>query len=181
MYICKYSLGFIILQSLEKIVLLTGSNRGNRREYIKHALFFLEQRVGRVLNHSVLYETEPWGFVDKTPFLNQALLVETELDPFDFLNEIHGIERQLGRQRQSRQYYAGRTMDIDIIFFGDRVIRDSLLEIPHPRLANRRFALVPVNEICPEWIHPVLKVSVHNLLERCEDRSGIKKWEEPFH
>ncbi len=161
---------------LERTILLTGGNRGNRREYLKHALFFLEQRVGRVLDHSAVYETEPWGFEDDTPFLNQALLMETELAPRDFLREIHNIEYQLGRRREERQY-AGRTLDIDIIFFGDRIIRDPELEIPHPRMTRRRFVLVPVNDICPEWIHPVLKVPVHRLLERCEDRSEVKRRE----
>ena len=156
--------------------MLTGGNRGNRREYLKHALFFLEQRAGRVLDYSAVYETEPWGFEDKTPFLNQALLMETGLDPLDFLRKVHDIEYQLGRRREEQQY-AGRTIDIDIIFFGDRIVRVPGLEIPHPRMTRRRFVLVPVNDFCPDWIHPVLKVPVHHLLERCEDRSGVKQWE----
>ena len=117
---------------------------------------------------SSVYETYPWGFQDDIPFLNQAVLMETGLDPFDFLHEIQEIERQLGRRRGSHRY-SGRTIDIDIIFFGDRVIRDPVLEVPHPRMTERRFVLEPVHEICPEWMHSVLKVSVGVLLEKCED------------
>ena len=155
--------------------MLTGGDRGNRREYLKHALFFLGQRVGDILTYSAIYETEPWGFEDETLFLNQAILMETRLEPFDLLHETQDIERQLGRHR-GKQQYKGRTLDIDILFFGDRIIRDSVLEVPHPRLTERLFALVPVAEICPDWIHPILKISVRTLLEQCHDKHEVRKW-----
>ena len=132
-----------------------------------------------MLEASALYETEPWGYGGDTPFLNQALLLETALDPPALLRETQEIETLLGRVR-GEERYGGRTLDVDILFFGERVIRGPELTVPHPRLTQRRFVLVPVTEICPDWLHPVLKVPVRVLLERCEDDHEVMLWEEPF-
>jgi len=160
---------------VEKVILLTGGNRGNRKDYLAHALFFIGQKTGFIYNQSAIYETEPWGFEDQTPFLNQAILLETKLNPYELLKEIQSIEVQLGRQRNGRRY-SSRTIDIDIIFFGERIISDNNLIIPHPRLQERRFALAPVYEISPDWWHPLLKKSVCTLYHECTDNHFVKKY-----
>lgn len=159
---------------MERAILLSGGNQGNRQAYLSHALFFLEQKAGNVVAPSAVYETEPWGFEDPVSFLNQAVLLETSLGPAALLEEIQTIEWQLGRQHR-RQHYSSRTIDIDILFYGDKVVSEPSLVIPHPRLTERLFALVPVNEICPDWMHPILKIPVSTLLARCNDRHQVKK------
>ncbi len=159
---------------MEKTVLLTGGNLGNRREYLEHAAFFLTQYAGNILLRSAFYETEPWGLESDTSFLNQAILLETEFSPQDLLREIQRIEYLLGRRRKTARY-GSRTIDIDIIFFGEQVIREPDLEIPHPRMTERLFVLIPLNEISPDWLHPVLKMPVRDLLEQCGDRHKVRK------
>ena len=159
---------------MEKVILLTGGNLGDRREYLEHAVFFLAQYAGNILLRSAFYETEPWGFKADRSFLNQAIVLETEFSPQDLLREIQRIEHLLGRRRRDTRY-GSRTLDIDIIFYGEQVIREPDLEIPHPRMTERLFVLMPVNEISPEWLHPVLKMPVRHLLEQCGDTHRVKR------
>ena len=158
----------------EKAILLLGSNRGDRRQLLKEAVHLLGVRAGVVTALSSLYETEPWGFEDEIPFLNLAVELVTELSPSVLLQVTQGIEREMGRERGHEQY-AARTLDIDILFFGSRVIATSVLQVPHPRMAERRFVLEPLAEIAGEWVHPVTGLTVGEMLERCRDGKRVEK------
>lgn len=156
------------------VYLLTGGNRGDRRACMKKAFMLVEAKVGKVMKKSLLYETEPWGFSDKTYFYNQALIATTSLSPDQVLNEIHSIEREMGRRREKDQYIP-RTIDIDILFYDNLIINSKELVIPHPEMEKRRFVLEPLNEIAPGVVHPVLNKAVSLLLDECEDTLEVKQ------
>jgi len=104
---------------------------------------------------------------------NQALILETPLDAPALMRQLLETEEQMGRIRTER--YGSRTIDIDILFFNEDVVRLSWLTIPHPEVANRRFALVPTDEIAPDYVHPVLRKTIHELLDQCPDTLEVKK------
>ncbi len=164
---------------MSEIVLLLGSNLGNRKQHIIQATRQIHRRVGEVLEISSLYSTEPWGFDSGDYFLNAVLLIDAAFSAEDILEKILEIETGIGRQRTSSEGYTSRTIDIDILFYGQQVIREKNLEIPHPRLHLRRFTLVPLSEMVPGFIHPVLNTSVMQLLEECPDDNVVKKLEKP--
>ncbi len=159
------------------VFLLLGSDRGDRQAMLAAALSLLEERAGPVLVVSSVYETAPWGMDDEVPFLNQVAGLHTRLSPPELLEVIQNIERELGRQREKERGagYHPRTLDIDILLWGDRVIRDGRLEVPHPRLGRRRFALVPLAEVAAERVHPVTGITVAAMLERCDDDGWVRK------
>ncbi|MFM1875553.1 MAG: 2-amino-4-hydroxy-6-hydroxymethyldihydropteridine diphosphokinase [Bacteroidota bacterium] len=140
---------------LQQYVLLTGSDLGNRKENLKQAASLIEQRIGKVLQKSTVHETEPWGFASRTKFLNQAILIETSLDSHAVLEEILGIEGQLGRIRHTEQWVS-RLIDIDILCADQLTVESKPLHIPHKHLHDREFALRPLCELVPHWKHPVL-------------------------
>jgi 2-amino-4-hydroxy-6-hydroxymethyldihydropteridine diphosphokinase len=161
----------------ETVYLLFGSNLGNRPGHIRKAIDKVKQRVGEPFTLSSLYETEPWGFNHETPFLNQAAGLYTLASPHALLQELICIEQESGRFRKEGNYEA-RTLDIDILFYGrDIICRDNLV-IPHPRICERRFVLVPLEEIAPDFIHPVWNKSIHNLLKKCQDPSWVRNFPE---
>jgi 2-amino-4-hydroxy-6-hydroxymethyldihydropteridine diphosphokinase len=129
--------------------------------------------MGKVKKHSAIYETEPWGFTDERNFFNMAVSLETQLNPFELLTEILKIEISIGRTRQVKQWVA-REIDIDIIFYDNEIITEEELIIPHPHLKNRKFALVPLNEIAPGLIHPLYRKTVKQLLSECPDESEVE-------
>jgi len=153
--------------------LLLGSNQGNRLDLINQAIHKIEEGIGRVENTSSVYETEAWGFKSEQDFLNMVVEIRTELTAGDVLNEILGIEKELGRVRNSK-VYASRLIDIDILFFDDEIVNESQLRIPHPRLHERMFTLKPMMEICPGKIHPVFHETVEQLVEKCDDELKVK-------
>ena len=153
--------------------LLTGSNEGDRILHMQQARANIELFCGRILQISSLYETAPWGKTDQSDFLNQVLLVETNLGPHPLLHALLSIEESLGRKRSVRN--APRTIDIDILFFDQLILKEPGLEIPHPRIADRRFVLEPLEEISPDFIHPVLKKTIRQLLQECTDELAVKK------
>ena len=130
--------------------------------------------VGRVVAMSAVYESEPWGFDDTCWFLNQVVAVETNLDPLALLESIQRIEQALGRVRTNDRYQA-RTMDIDILLYGNRVINTPELVIPHPRMAERMFVLQPMTELAPNMEHPVLRRTMKYLRERCADVKQVRQ------
>lgn len=168
---------------MTKAYLLLGSNLGNRISNINNAIDLISLRTGKITAKSSIYDTEPWGVVvtgneDSVPmsFLNMVLQLETEVDSVTLLKELLEIELLLGRQRTDVKNES-RTIDIDILFFGDQIIETTELEIPHKRLHKRKFVLVPMAEIDPLFIHPVFNLSISQLLEVCEDKKWVRKFE----
>jgi 2-amino-4-hydroxy-6-hydroxymethyldihydropteridine diphosphokinase len=153
-----------------------GSNLGNREAHLEHALDELEQ-AGTVLQASSCFETEPVGYADQPWFLNLAIELETRLTPSGLLHLCLGIEASRDRERSFPN--APRTLDLDILLYGDFVVQEEKLIIPHPRLVERRFVLEPLAEIAPDLLHPVLKKSVRSLLAACTDTSRIRRLSPP--
>lgn len=153
------------------VYLSLGSNMGDRKANIGYASMLIDKNIGKIAKKSHLYETEPWGKNDQDLFLNQVLMINTTLDPRDLLEIITHIENELGRVRTEK--YGPRTIDIDILFYGKRIIRDKGLDIPHPELHKRGFVLVPMMEIAPELEHPVLKQPIDELYMACKDPAEV--------
>jgi len=153
---------------MARAVLLTGSNMGEKRYLLNRACTLIAKQIGPVVCESSIYESEPWGFQSDETFLNQALLIETKLEPIALLNAIQTIEKELGRKRKEAppdevRIYESRPIDIDILFYDDLILNEERLRIPHPLLAEREFVLVPLREILPDYIHPVLQKPVCDL------------------
>jgi 2-amino-4-hydroxy-6-hydroxymethyldihydropteridine diphosphokinase len=155
--------------------LLLGTNEGNRTGFIEKAIQEIKKNLGLIINQSSIYETAAWGKEDQAAFLNQVLLVETKYDTIETLAKIQAIEKTLGRQRKIK--WGARTIDIDILYFNDAIIDEPDLQIPHPRLHERAFTLIPMVEIAPDLIHPVLKLNQKELLLKCKDSLEVKIFE----
>lgn len=151
--------------------LLLGSNQGNREDFLQQARNLISFRLGDIVRLSGIYETAAWGLEKQQAFLNQVLAVETILAPEELLREINSLEARLGRVRQER--WGARVIDIDILFYADLIWQTQRLTVPHPELQNRRFTLVPLAEIAPDFIHPVLGLSSKQLLEQCSDPLAV--------
>ena len=122
------------------------------------------------------YESEPWGFETKEWFLNRVIVIETEMNPEDLLKQLLEIEHELGRERHPEiEGYSSRTADLDILYFGDKIILTDTLTVPHPRLHRRRFALLPLCEVAPNLVHPVFGLTQSELLARCSDTLTVRK------
>jgi len=150
--------------------LLLGSNWGEREVYLLRAQERIAQDCGKIMKVSKVYETEPWGFEADTLFLNQALLIDTECAPQELLHRCLRIETDLGREHVERdlvrtRVYTSRVIDIDVLYYEGVVIESPELTLPHPRLHQRAFALEPLHEIAPEWVHPLLKITAKEMLQ----------------
>ena len=150
-----------------EVTLLFGSNQGDRQALIRQAMQQMTV-IGPIKCSSSLYETAPWGFEADNAFYNIAVTYTTALSPTDVLHHCLETEKQLGRTRPAGGY-ASRTMDIDIILYDQQVISTPELTIPHPRMALRNFVHIPLNEIMPEYIHPVTHRTIASLLQSCPD------------
>jgi 2-amino-4-hydroxy-6-hydroxymethyldihydropteridine diphosphokinase len=157
----------------EKIVLLLGSNIGDSKENLERAVLELTVDLGEPLAESAIYQTEPWGMKEQNIYLNQVVVFETLLRPERVLESIHDIEKRMGRTKIEK--WGPRIMDIDILFFGDMIYESPNLKIPHPFIAERRFALVPLCELLPKMEHPLLRIKLEKLLEICPDSSKVEK------
>jgi 2-amino-4-hydroxy-6-hydroxymethyldihydropteridine diphosphokinase len=154
--------------------LIFGSNLGDRLKLIEEATQLVEKNIGRISKKSSMYDTEPWGFVHENTFLNQVICVETNLTPHGLLGATKKIESSLGRIREKVQYTA-RTIDIDILLYNDLVLKTDDLQIPHPKMAERRFVLEPLIEIAANQEHPILKKTIRQLLDECKDEMKVKR------
>lgn len=161
---------------MENCLVLFGSNMGDKNEIFAQACLLINNRCGHVAAVSSAYESEPWGFEAEEWFLNRLIIVETELEPEEMMRRLLEIEKELGRVRHPEtEGYTSRTADLDILYFGDRVMVSDSLIVPHPRLHKRRFTLLPLCEMVPQFVHPALQLTQTELLERCPDTSEVRK------
>lgn len=154
--------------------LLTGGNLGEREQNLAKARELITRDCGTIITPSSLYETAAWGNTDQPSFLNQALELQTSLTALQLIRKILKIEKQMGRVRKEK--YGPRIIDIDILLFNNEKHNYPFLKIPHPEMQNRRFALLPLAEIAPGIIHPVLNKTVTGLLDACSDELPVKKY-----
>jgi len=153
------------------VYLALGGNLGDRLANLREALKALEPRL-HVLAESAVYETPPWGFTDQPAFLNMAVKARTRLRPRGLLRYLKDLEGRLGREESFR--YGPRKIDLDILFYDDLVLNEESLVIPHPRMQERAFVLVPLADVGAEVVHPVLGRTVRELLADV-DASGIRR------
>lgn len=157
-------------------VVIFGSNTGHKKQIIEEAAILLAAKTaGEITTTSSFYETEPWGFESPDLFLNRVIIYSTPLSPEDFLKKCLETEKELGRVRTGTARYASRLIDIDILFYDSLIIDTPDLAIPHPRLAERNFVLTPLNEIMPDFEHPVLHKKISGLFRNCPDKMSVKR------
>lgn len=153
---------------MNKAYLLIGGNMGDRLANLENARAAIQEQVGNILSNSSIYETAAWGMENQAAFLNQALLIDTPFEAIELLENLLKIEKAMGRIRN--QPLGPRTIDLDIIFFNDQILDTENLTIPHPHMQKRNFVLTPLNEIAPDYIHPIFKKSINQLLIDCADK-----------
>ena len=157
---------------MENVILALGSNLGDRAQQLDLAKTLVEQRAGKIVRCSKVYETEAWGFEGKA-FLNQVIVIETEAAPLDLLDTLQSIEKEMGRKEKSsfddktqKAVYHNRRIDIDILLYGDQCFRSPRLSVPHPLIAERRFVLEPLTELFQDQIVPPFHTSFKTLLSQ---------------
>lgn len=153
--------------------LLIGGNIGDRIKNLAKTRSFIGMGIGKIVKTSSIYETAAWGITEQPDFLNQVLLVESKLPAQKIMQLILSIENKLGRVRTQKN--ASRIIDIDILFYNNEIINEMGLTVPHPEIQNRKFALIPLNEIATEFVHPILKLSLKNLLSISKDKLEVKR------
>ncbi len=150
--------------------LCLGANSKNRLTTVQQAVSLLSLAENiKLIRASALYETEPWGVKDQNWFLNMVVEIKTDLSSQDLLMKCLSIEKMLGRDRSREQRWGERPVDIDIIFYDNQIINTGILTVPHPRMHERAFVLVPLLELIPDFVHPVLKKSVSDLYDELDD------------
>jgi len=143
-----------------------GSNVGDRQVYLDRAGYEIEQESIRIISHSGIYESDPWGFQSEKLFCNKCIHAETNLDPRKLLDTLKSIEKRLGRETSNPEFgYTDRIIDLDLLFYDELVMHTDNLIIPHPHIEERLFVLKPLCEIAPGKIHPLLGKSVKEILE----------------
>lgn len=158
---------------MEIVYFLLGSNLGDRKGYLNEAKKLLIKTVGREMRSSAVYETQSWGVANLPDYLNQVIEMETGLLPLLILEKTQAIEEKLQRERTNKWH--SRTIDIDILFFGKTIINLPELKVPHPELQNRLFTLVPLDELIPDFVHPVLNKTIHELKQHATDGLLVTK------
>lgn len=153
--------------------LLIGGNLGNRSANLQKAVNNIEQSCGKIVQRSAIYETSAWGLTQQPAFYNQALILSTLLSPGPLMKELLAIEIQMGRTRDIKM--GPRIIDLDILLIDQLVLDTELLQLPHPALTLRRFALLPLAEIAPNLMHPTQQKSIKDLLEICPDMLDVQK------
>jgi 2-amino-4-hydroxy-6-hydroxymethyldihydropteridine diphosphokinase len=158
---------------INQLFLSLGGNLGNTREIFEGAYLHIEKKIGKISVYSSIYQTQAWGPIPQADFLNQVVLVTTELKPEACLSELLEIERLFGRERKER--WGPRTLDLDMLYFGDEIIAESDLCVPHPRIAERKFILTPLAEIAPTFTDPASHKTMVTLLAECADSSLVNR------
>jgi 2-amino-4-hydroxy-6-hydroxymethyldihydropteridine diphosphokinase len=159
---------------MTRVYLLLGSNLGDRELCLHMAIKLIETDIAPVIITSPVYETQSWGKTDAPDYLNQVIMLKTDLTPRAVLEKILNIELEMGREREEK--WGPRTIDIDILFYGFKVINEPELTIPHPELHKRRFTLEPLNDIAPGLLHPVLGKTIGKLKNELNDTFIVKKF-----
>jgi len=160
---------------MNRVYIQLGSNLGDREGYLKQSQAMLIDEIGLIIKMSSIYESSPWGVENQGSFLNQVLLLETDVKPFDLLDIILNIEKEMGRVRIEK--WGERIIDIDILFYNDEIIETNNLCIPHPYISKRRFVLSPLDEIAKNYIHPILHKTINKLLLECLDEEKVSIYE----
>ncbi|NLL27834.1 MAG: 2-amino-4-hydroxy-6-hydroxymethyldihydropteridine diphosphokinase [Bacteroidales bacterium] len=156
------------------VYLSLGSNLGDRKYCLKQSILLLNSNVGRVSAVSNFYENEAWGYVSSNKFINICAELHTKYKPKKLLRKLKKIEKILGRSKTTKVGYTDRPIDIDIIFYDNLILNTKKITIPHLKMHERRFVLKPLSELCGDFIHPVLKKSVNELLAECADNSKLE-------
>jgi len=155
-----------------------GSNLGDRERNLRKAIELLAEQVGELMDQSSYYETEPWGVtLPQEAYLNAVVICRTEKMPEEIKQDISSIEQKMGRPPDHKKN-APRIIDIDLLFLGQLIYNTEQFQIPHKRLHLRKFVLLPLNEIRPEYIHPVFRKSARELLRDCPDTTSVEKYQE---
>ncbi|EAR02181.1 2-amino-4-hydroxy-6-hydroxymethyldihydropteridine diphosphokinase [Maribacter sp. HTCC2170] len=154
----------------KKALISIGSNLGNRLQNLQKSIFLLGSEVGETITVSKVYESASWGF-DSSDFLNACLEIKTILTPKTLMEKIIGIEKTMGRERTQDNGYEARIIDIDILYYDSEIVKSDYLTIPHPKLHERKFVLLPLGDIAPQFYHPIFKKDTRNLIQECKDKS----------
>lgn len=158
---------------MANVFLLLGSNLGDKIGQLTEARQQISRLIGPIVTASSIYKTAAWGEENQDDFLNQVVWVNTKSQPYEVLNSTQHIEKQAGRIRQEK--WGARTVDIDILFWDDKIVGNPDLKIPHPGIPDRRFTLVPLAEIAPLLVHPILQKTIEKLLEDCTDNLPVER------
>lgn len=165
----------LITDHMDAIVLSLGSNIGDRIENFATAQNLLEERGLKISQASSYFESEPVGFTDQDQFLNQVIVVETDMTPQELLATCLAVEEKMGRVRVVKN--GPRLIDIDLLFYRDEILSEETLLLPHPRIGDRRFVLEPLAEILPDALHPVMNESITEMLHNCEDDHAVEPYD----
>jgi len=167
------------MSEVHEVYLSMGSNIGNRMDYLRFGIKELKREL-KLVAISSIYETEPWGYSDETPYLNLVAQFKTQLNVQELIHFSQNLEKTAGRilKKQSlKSDYQARTLDIDVLFYDRQIVRETNVEIPHPRLHLRNFVLIPFAEINGSFVHPVFNKTIDELIADCSDKLEIKRFE----
>lgn len=153
---------------MSKVYLSIGSNKGNRSVLINKAIDEIEKKIGKIISRTSIYQSKSWGF-DSNDFYNLSLLIDTDIEPKSLLINLKKIEKSMGREDIDGSY-SDRFIDIDILFYDNIIIDSEDLKIPHPKIAIRKFVLVPMLEIADDYVHPILNKTIRQLDNECDDQ-----------
>lgn len=161
------------IEIMNEVYILLGGNLGDKSKIFEETRKLIGERVGLVTKQSSVYVTEPWG-LESELFWNQAIIAETTLSPNEILQQTKAIEISMGRIRKS-EHYEARTIDIDLLFYNDLELNTSDLTLPHPKIGERKFVLIPLNEIAPDKLHPVSGLNLREMLKLCTDQLSVER------
>lgn len=165
---------------MKSVYLCLGGNLGNRKRTLDECKRLIEKHCGKITACSRIYETAPWKSSSQNRFLNQVIRIAVKMNAHTLMKELLEIERKLGRKRGIEKN-EDRSCDIDILFFGNEIINDRNLSIPHPRIEKRRFVLEPLMDLDPEMKHPVSNKKIRELVENCKDDLDVKEYQTPIY